>query len=106
MAGRAVANRSEPMRVQTPGGPVDVVRQQWRSQRPGSLWQWELLARRDGKRDWKQRTTAREAIRQATLLPPGRQPGWLTAAVEDAERGMSAQPSEPRTDPPASEDAG
>ena len=29
MAGRAVANRSQPMRVQTPRGPVDVVRQQW-----------------------------------------------------------------------------
>jgi len=36
MAGRAVANRSESMRVQTPRGPVDVVRQQWRSQRAGA----------------------------------------------------------------------
>jgi hypothetical protein len=58
------------------------------------------------QRDWKQGTTAREAIRQATLLPPGKQPGWLAAAVDEAERGLSAQPSEPPDDPPASEHAG
>jgi hypothetical protein len=106
MAGRAVANRSEPMRVQTPRGPVDVVRQRWRSQRSGSRWQWEWLARRRGQRDWKQGSTAREAIRRATLLAPDKQPGWLTAAVEEAERGLSAQPAEPPADPPASEDVG
>ncbi len=106
MAGRAIANRSEPVTVATPRGPVEVVRQQWRSQRAGSRWQWEWLARRGGQRDWKQGSTAREAIRQATLLPPGKQPGWLTAAVDEAERGLSAQPAEPPADPPASEDAG
>jgi hypothetical protein len=106
MAGMAVANRSDPLTVATPRGPVEVVRQQWRSQRSGSRWQWEWLARRRGQRDWKQGTTAREAIRQAALLPPGKHPGWLAAAVEEAERGVSAQPAEPPADPPASEDAG
>ena len=106
MPGRAVANRSDSVTVATPRGPVDVIRQQWHSQRAGSRWQWEWLARRGGQRDWKQGSTAREAIRQATLLPPGRQPGWLTAAAEEAERGLSAQPSEPPADPPASEEAG
>jgi hypothetical protein len=102
MAARAVANRSEPMTVTTPRGPVEVVRQQWRSQRAGSRWEWEWLARRGGQRDWKQGSTAREAIRQATLLSPGKQPGWLIAAVEEAERGLSAQPAEAPADPPAS----
>jgi hypothetical protein len=106
MAGRAVANRSESMRVQTPRGPVDVVRQQWRSQRAGSRWEWEWLARRGGQRDWKQGSTAREAIRQATLLAPGKQPGWLTAAVAEAERGLIAQAAEPPDHPGGSEGTG
>jgi hypothetical protein len=106
MAGRSIANRSETVTAATPRGPVEVVRQQWRSQRAGSRWEWEWLARRGGQRDWKQGSTARGAIRQATLLPPGKQPGRLTAAVEEAERGLSAQPAEPPADPPASEDAG
>jgi hypothetical protein len=106
MAGRAVANRSDPVTVATARGPVEVVRRQWRSQRAGSRWQWEWVARRAGQRDWKQASRAREAIRQATLLPPGKQPGWLTAAAAGAERGLSAQAAEPPADPPASEDAG
>jgi hypothetical protein len=104
MAGRSIANRSETVTVSTPRGPVDIVRQQWRSQRAGSRWQWQWLARRAAQRDWKQGTAAREAIRQATLLPPARQPAWLTAAVEEAERGLSAHPAERLADPPASED--
>jgi hypothetical protein len=106
MAGRAVANRSEPMRVQTPRGPVDLVRRRWRSQRAGSRWKWEWLARRGGQRDWKQGSTAREAIRRATLLAPGKQPGWLTAAVAEAERGLIAQAAEAPEDPGGSEGAG
>jgi hypothetical protein len=105
MAGR-VANRSAPLTITTPRGPVEVVRQQWRSQSAGSRWPWEWLARRGGQRDGKQGTTAREAIRQATLVPPGKQPGWLSGAVDEAERGLSAQPSERPADPPACEDAG
>ena len=76
MAGRAVANRSESLAVMMQRGRVEVVRQQWRSRRTGSRWQWESLARRGGQRDWKQGSTAREAIRQAMLLSPGKQPGW------------------------------
>jgi hypothetical protein len=106
MAGRAVANRSEPMKVQTPRGPVEVIRQQWHSQRRGSHWEWEWLARRGGQRDWKQGCTAREAIRQATFLAPGKQPAWLTAAVDEVERGLSAHPAEPPEDPGGSEGAG
>jgi hypothetical protein len=81
MAGRAVANRSEPLTVTTPTGPVEVVRQKWRSQRAGSRWEWEWLARRGGQRDWRRGSTAREAIRQATLLPPGQHPKWLVGAA-------------------------
>jgi hypothetical protein len=81
VAGRTVANRSEPIVVETPRGPVEVVCQQWRSQRPGSRWQWEWLARRAGQRDWRQGTTARDAIRQAALLPPGKQRAWLREAA-------------------------
>jgi hypothetical protein len=84
---------------------VEVVRQQWRSQRAGSRWQWEWLARRGGQRDWKQGSTAHEAIRQATLLAPGKQPGWLTAAVDEAERGLIAQAAERPEDPGGSEGA-
>jgi hypothetical protein len=94
MAGRAVANRSEPFTVTTPTGPVEVVRQQWRSQRAGSQWQWEWVARRQGQRDWRQGTTARKAIRQATLLAPGKQPPWLIAAVAETERELNTQPAE------------
>jgi hypothetical protein len=103
MAGKAVANR-DPLTVATPRGPVEVVRQQWRSQRSGSRWQWEWYFRCRVQRDWKQGTTAREAIRQATLLPPRKQPGWLTAAIAQAERELSAPPVEPPEDPRASED--
>ena len=105
MAGRAVANRSEPVTVPTPRGPVEVVRQQWRSQRAGSRWQWEWLARRGGQRDWKQGSTAREAIRQATLLAPGKQPDGSPRRSRGrawAERAAAEPPADPR----ASEDAG
>ena len=106
MAGRAVANRSESLAVMMQRGRVEVVRQQWRSRRTGSRWQWESLARRGGQRVWKQGSTAREAIRQAMLLSSGRQPGWLTAAVEEAERVLSAHPAEPPPDPSATEAVG
>jgi hypothetical protein len=83
-----------------------VVRQQWRSQRAGSRWEWEWLARRGGQRDWKQGSTAREAMRQATLLAAGKQPGWLTAAVAETERGPITQAAEPPEDSGGSEGAG
>lgn len=84
MAGRSVANRSETVTVPTPRGPVEVVRQQSRSQRAGSRWNWEWLARGAGRRDWRQGSTAREAIRQAVLLGPGKQPKSLLDAAASA----------------------
>jgi hypothetical protein len=89
-AGRAIANRSEPLTVETPRGRFEVVRQQWRSQRSGSRWQWEWLARRAGQRDWRQGTTAREAILQAALLPPGKQPPWLREAAAHATNELKS----------------
>jgi hypothetical protein len=98
MASSAVRNRSEPVTVQTSRGPVEVVRQQWRSERPGSKWDWEWLARRRGLRDWRQGATAGEAIRQATLLPAGKRPAWLleaaTRATQELEQGRSQGTSE------------
>ena len=88
MAGRAVANRSQSLTIQTPRGPVEVVRQQWRSRQAGSAWQWEWLARRRGQRDWKQGPTAREAIRRATLTAPRQQPGWLLDAAAHAVKEL------------------
>jgi len=82
-----------------------VVRQQWRSERAGRGWQWEWLARRRGQSDWRQGGTAREAIRQATLLPPGKQPGWLTSAVAEAGRELAPQRVEAPEAPRASGDA-
>ncbi len=76
--------------LETPRGAVEVVRQQWRSQRPGSRWQWEWLARRRGQREWRQGTTAREAIRQATLLAPGKQPAWLLETAARATQELES----------------
>jgi hypothetical protein len=84
MSGRSVAVRSETISVPTPRGQVEVVRQQRRSQRPGSPWNWEWLARRVGQRDRRQGSTAREAIRQAMLLAPSKQPKWLLDAADRA----------------------
>jgi hypothetical protein len=86
MSGGSVANRSETVAVPTPRGQLEVARQQWRSQRPGSPWNWECLARRVGQRDWRQASTAREAIRQAVLLAPGTHPKWL---LDAAARGSA-----------------
>jgi hypothetical protein len=105
MVGRAVAKRSEPVMVATPRGSVEVIRQQWRSQRAGSRWEWEGVARRRGQRDWQQAASAREAIRRATLLAPGKQPGWLTDAVAEVERELSGPPAEPVEPPGAGDEA-
>jgi hypothetical protein len=90
VAGRAIANRSEPLTVETPRGRFEVVCQQCRSQRSGSRWQWEWLARRAGQRDWRQGTTAREAILRAALLPPGKQPPWLREAEVHATNELKS----------------
>lgn len=89
MAGKSVANRSETVTMSIPR-PVEVVRQQWRSQRPGSPWSWEWLARRAGQRHGRQGSTACNAVRQAVLLAPAKQPKWLL----DAAARASAEPED------------
>lgn len=86
--GAAVRSRSDPAIIATPRGPVEVVRQEMRGLRRGSVWTWFWVARRKGKVDWCEGPTAQEAIRRATLLPPRKQPGWLTKAASDAERQL------------------
>jgi hypothetical protein len=64
-----------------PEGQAEGARQQWRSQRPRSPWNWAWLVRRVGQCDWRQGLTAREAIRQAVVLASGKQPKWLLDAA-------------------------
>ena len=63
-----------------------MVRQEMRGLRQGRSWRWFWLARRKGKADWSEASTAREAIRRATLVPPHTPPAWLKDAAADAER--------------------
>jgi hypothetical protein len=82
----AVRNRSETVTVQTPRGAVEVVRQEMRGLQRGSGWTWFWIARRRGQSDWRQASTAREAIRRATLIAPRKPPRWLAEATGSAER--------------------
>jgi hypothetical protein len=86
----SVRHGSDPVTVPTPRGPVEVVRQQWRSKRAGSRWEWEWRARRCGKREWRPGSTAREAIRQATLVPAGKPPKWLVDAAAQAAKELAS----------------
>jgi hypothetical protein len=88
MPGSSIRNRSDPVTVQTLRGTVEVVRQQWRSQRANSRWEW--LARRSGTHDWRQGSTVREAIRHATLLPTVKQPKWLVEAASRATEELGS----------------
>jgi hypothetical protein len=88
MASSNGRNRSETLTLSSPRGPVEVVRQQWRSQKSSSRWELERMARRSGQRQWRQATSAREAIRQATLLAAGKQSAWLPPAAAQAEREL------------------
>jgi hypothetical protein len=91
-AGSAVRNRSEIATIATPRGPVDVLRQEMKGLQQRGSWTWFWLARRTGQTDWCQATTAREAIRKATLLPSRKPPAWLreAAATADAQLGRPA----------------
>ena len=89
MTSSNVRYRSETLTLSSPRGEVEVVRQQWRSQNSNSRWEWEWMARRSGQRQWRQATSAREAIRQATLLAADKQPAWLAQAAAQAERELS-----------------
>jgi hypothetical protein len=72
-----VRNRSQALTISSPRGPVEVICQQWRSQKANSRWEWVWIARRRGQVQWRQATSAREAIHRATLLAAGKQPAWL-----------------------------
>src|ERR1035438_9016108 len=103
MAGRAIRELLRPGKSRRPrtgrGDPTAVALVAYRESMGVGM-------RRSSRGAAQQGSTAREAIRHATLLAPGKQPGLLTAAVEEAERGVSSHPAEPAADPPASEDAG
>jgi hypothetical protein len=71
-----------------------------RGLRRSSSWTWFWLARRRGTSGWSEASTAREAIRRAILLPPGKLPGWLNEAAADAERELTAEETEDRTTQP------
>jgi hypothetical protein len=62
--------------------------------RRGSSWTWFWLAHRKGAGGWAEATTAREAIRKATLLAPGKAAPWLQEAAADAERRILAAADE------------
>jgi hypothetical protein len=47
-------------------------------------------ARREGKTDWSEASTAIEAIRQATLVGPGKFPSWLNDVGRQAEHALAA----------------
>jgi hypothetical protein len=63
----------------------------------GSSWTWFWLARRRGTSGWSEASTAREAIRRAILLSPGKLPTWLNEAAAEAERELTAAETENRT---------
>ena len=88
--GSAVRNRSEIVAVSTPRGPVEVVRQEMQGLKQRRSWTWFWLARRKGKTDWSEASTAPEAIRRATLLPPGKPPAWLRDVAEEVESKMDS----------------
>jgi hypothetical protein len=93
-AGGAIRNRSETVTVVTPRGEVVVARQEMRGLRRGTAWTWFWLARRKASSGWSEASTAREAIRRAMLLPPGKLPGWLNEAAAEAERELTAVETE------------
>lgn len=89
----ATRNRSEIVTLTTPRGPIDVVWQERRGVRTGSGWRGVWLARRKGQREFRDGTTAAEAIRKAALLKAGKPPAWLTTAAAEAEAQIASTPS-------------
>jgi hypothetical protein len=91
--GSAVRNRSNPVTVGTPRGPVEVTRQEVRGLRRNSGWTWSWAARRAGRLDWQEASTPAEAIRRAILLPARKPPAWLREAAATAEQQLLAESS-------------
>jgi hypothetical protein len=105
-SGSAVRNRSEIVTVVDQRGLVEVARQEMRGLRRASGWAWFWVARRKGHADWCDGSTAREAIRRATLLAPRTPPAWLGEAAADAGRqSMTAPEPPPRSDCESAPDA-
>lgn len=71
---------------------MEIVRQEMHGLQRNLGWRWFWLARRRGKQNWHDGTTAREAIRKAVLLPPRKPPDWLTEAAATAERQLLDAP--------------
>ena len=76
--------------MSSPRGEVEVVRQQWRSQNSNSRWEWEWSPDATAVGRCGEPSSAREAIRQATLLAAGKQPAWLAQAAAQGERELSS----------------
>jgi hypothetical protein len=62
--GSAVRNCSDPVTVDTPRGPVEVMREQVRGLRRNSGWRWFWAARRVGRLDWQEASTPRRGDSQ------------------------------------------
>ncbi len=73
------------------------MRQEVRGLRRNSGWSWFWAARRAGRLDWQEASTAAEAIRRAILLAAGKPPGWLREAAATAEARVLAD-NRPETD--------
>jgi hypothetical protein len=86
-AGSADRNRSPIVNVTTPRGRIDVMHQEMRGLGNRRGWHKFWLARRAGTHDWAEPTTPRRDSR-AALLPAKKTPGWLDAAVWEAERQL------------------
>lgn len=61
--------------IDTPRGPVEVVRQEMRGLRRGSGWNWYWVARRKGKVDWSEGSTAQEANVERPCSRAGKRQG-------------------------------
>jgi hypothetical protein len=72
--GGAVRNRSEIITVSTPRDPVEVVRQEMQGLKQRRSWTWFWLARRQGKTDWSEASTAVEPSAGPRWSGPGGSP--------------------------------
>jgi hypothetical protein len=94
--GSAVRNRSEIVTVVTRRSHVEVARQELRGLRRASGWTCFWVARRQGRGEWCDASTSREANGRAALFAPRKPPAWLgAAAVLTVERQIMTAPEPP-----------
>ena len=98
-AGSAARRRSEMVAVETPRGRIEVMQQEMRGLRQGSGCRMFWFARRAGKQEWAHANTPQEAIRKATLLPPGKAAGWLERAAAEVRSQLDEGASASRIKP-------